>query len=164
MSGNKKIAASLCALALAVGAAAGGAYAWLSTGDSVSAFRIGFAQVSAVVTLDGEPDFLRSESAEARKAVQIAQGGHAFAVENKGAAAQAAIRVTAEDALAAKAAGATLEISGAIAHTWDFAQAGEEELLLTLGEYAAGEGGEYTLTLAADTGYVLSFTIEITAR
>mgnify|MGYP001028637415 CR=1 FL=1 len=163
MSGKRKFAASLCALAFAVSAAAGGAYAWLSTGDSVSAFRVGFAQVSAVCTIDGETAFLRSEGSATQTAVQIEKGSHAFAVENKGAAATAAIKVSADDALAAKTAGATLEIGGKTAYICDFTQE-TGEVTISLGEYAAGDSGEYTLTLTTETEYVLPLTVEITAR
>ncbi len=96
MSGKRKLAASLCALAFAVSAAAGSAYAWLSAGESVSAFRVGFAQVSAAVTVDGDTDWVRSEQASASVAANIGIGEHAIVLDNLGTDAAVQITVTAD--------------------------------------------------------------------
>lgn len=164
MSGKRKLAASLCALAFAVSAAAGSAYAWLSAGESVSAFRVGFAQVSAAVTVDGDTDWVRSEQASASVAANIGIGEHTVVLDNLGTDAAVQITVTADAVLAAKAAGATLEISGKTAYVCDFTQIEGSDTAISLGETAAGERGEFMLTLTAETEYVLPITVEITAR
>ena len=72
--------------------------------------------------------------------------------------------MTADAVLAAKAAGATLEISGKTAYVCDFTQIEGSDAAIPLGETAAGERGDFTLTLTAETEYVLPITVEITAR
>lgn len=159
---RNKFIASVLALVLAFGLLTGGAFAWLSTGDFTSSFRVGVAQVGVGVTLEGASTVVRGEESTVRGGFSLDSGSRAVRLENIGlGAVQARIVVKAADAEAANKAGITLRYGDRQNDVTSFTQY-LQDVVISLGSVERSAVLEVTLTLSG-SDYSLPMELEFAA-